>query len=94
MRMLLSMFKEDVVRHFGSATNAAKALDVSISAVSQWGKKRGDGLVPRGSAYKVQLITGGALRVDPALYPKRSSFHSKKPRKAACVPGLSVLKNA
>ena len=78
MRMLSSMFKADVIRHFGSATKTAQALEISISAVSVWGKKRGDGLVPRGSAYKIQLVTGGLLRVDPALYPRRVSYHGKK----------------
>jgi hypothetical protein len=83
------MFKADVIKHFGSATKAAQALEISVSAVSVWGKKRGDGLVPRGSAYKIQLVTGGLLRVDPTLYPRRASFHGKKHSKVSCNSGLS-----
>jgi transcriptional repressor of cell division inhibition gene dicB len=60
------MLKVDVLTHFGSQRAAAKALGISIAAVSGWGD-----VVPEGSAYKLQVITGGVLRVDPALYADR-----------------------
>jgi transcriptional repressor of cell division inhibition gene dicB len=63
------MRKIDVLEHFKSASAAADALGVSVAAISGW-----DEIVPEGSAYKLQVITGGALRVDPSLYtyrPKR-----------------------
>lgn len=59
----------DVVRHFGNRVKTAKALGVTKSAVSQWGE-----VVPERIAYKTQIITGGALRVDPSVY---SSSHAE-----------------
>jgi len=59
------MRKADLIKHFGSGVAAAKALEVTKSAVSQWGD-----VIPEGMAYKAQIVTGGALRVDPSLYPK------------------------
>jgi DNA-binding transcriptional regulator YdaS (Cro superfamily) len=59
------MRKGDVIQHFGSQTKAALALGVTKSAVSQWGE-----IIPEGMAYKIQVITRGKLRVDPALYEK------------------------
>lgn len=60
------MLKKDVFTHFGGAIKTAKALGISKSAVFQWPE-----LVPRGSAYKVQVITSGALQVNPELYPPK-----------------------
>jgi hypothetical protein len=63
------MRKADVIKHFGTPSAAAEALDISVAAVSSWGE-----IVPEGSAYKLQVITGGVLKVNPKLYidrPKR-----------------------
>lgn len=57
------MKKSDLIRHFRTQSKAAAALGVTKSAVSQWAD-----IVPEGIAYKAQIITGGALRADPALY--------------------------
>lgn len=59
------MKKTDVIKHFGSAVAAAHALDVTKQAVNGWGD-----LIPEGMAYKAQVITGGKLVVDPAVYRK------------------------
>ncbi len=59
------MYRKDAIEHFGSPTNLAKALAISTSAVYQWGD-----IVPEGTAYKLQVITAGALQVDQALYGK------------------------
>jgi hypothetical protein len=59
------MKKADVVKHFGNESAAAGALDVTKQAVNGWGE-----IVPEGIAYKAQVITGGALKVDPAIYRK------------------------
>ena len=42
-----------------------RVLGISRQAVDQWGEA-----VPEGSAYKLQVITGGRLQVDPACYKK------------------------
>ncbi len=60
------MRKSDAISHFGSAANLARALDISRAAVTKW-----PDLIPEGSAYKIESVSGGALRVDPADYPKR-----------------------
>jgi hypothetical protein len=62
------MLKTDVLRHFGSITIIAQALKISKSAISQWGE-----IVPEGTAYKLQVITGGQLQVKPALYETRKA---------------------
>lgn len=59
------MRKSDVLAHFDNSVQAtADALGITRSAVHQWPE-----IVPEGSAYKLQVITGGRLRVDPSLYP-------------------------
>lgn len=68
------MKKADVIEHFGSMMKTAHALDITHSAVSQW-----DEVVPERIAWKVQFLTGGLLRVDPAIYEERK----RKGRSAA-----------
>lgn len=58
------MRKAAAIEHFGSAVALAEALNISKGAVSQWGDT-----VPEGSAYKLQVITGGRLQVIASLYP-------------------------
>jgi len=69
------MLKADAIRYFGSVSAVAEALDISVSAVSSW-----DEVVPEGSAYKLQVVTDGALVVRPECYkdrPKRGqTLHS------------------
>lgn len=60
------MRKTDVIEFFGSATAAADALGVTLSAVSQWKE-----IIPRGAAYTALAVSGGALQVDPSLYPRK-----------------------
>ena len=57
------MRKTDVIEHFRSAAAAARALGISLSAVSQWGE-----IVPYYSATQLAEITGGDLKVEPSLY--------------------------
>lgn len=60
------MRKSDALEHFESLQALADALDITLSAVSQWGE-----VIPEGSAYKLQVITGGKLQVDAVLYRNR-----------------------
>lgn len=59
-----SMRKTDVIKHFGSVIEVARALQISRAAVSKWPP-----VIPEGSAYKVESITKGKLKVDPGAYP-------------------------
>lgn len=52
-------------QHFGNRRKLAEALGITSQAVSQWAKR---GQIPEGVAYKLQVITGGALMVNPADY--------------------------
>lgn len=51
------------IKHYGSQAALARALNITRSAVSQWGP-----IVPEGAAYKLQSLTDGKLKVDPAVY--------------------------
>lgn len=73
------MRKVDVFNHFrslmgGEPTQSeleeyiAKRLDVSRQAINKWRD-----IIPRGSAYELQVLTAGALVVDLDLYPRRAS---------------------
>ncbi len=66
------MKKAVAVDFFGTQSNLAKVLTVSQAAISRWGET-----VPEGAAYKLESLTGGQLKVDPALYVKET-----KPQKA------------
>lgn len=59
------MKKSDVIKHFGTAVAAANALDITKQAVNGWKE-----IIPEGMAYKAQVVTGGALKVDPSVYRK------------------------
>jgi hypothetical protein len=66
------MKKAAAIAHFKTATALARALRITKGAVSQWDK-----IVPEGSAYKLQVITGGKLRVDERLYSKASATETR-----------------
>ncbi len=59
------MKKETAVAHFKGEIELAAVLGISRQAVNKWVD-----LVPKGTAYKLQVITGGHLRVDESLYTK------------------------
>lgn len=62
------MEKNTVIAHFGSEAEVAKVLEISRQAVNQWPNP-----IPEGAAYKLQVLTGGVLRVNPRLYAKESA---------------------
>lgn len=63
------MLKRKALKHFGgNGAELARALGISRKAVSDWGD-----IIPEGSAYKLQVITRGKLRVDPSLYPSSAA---------------------
>ncbi len=55
------MNKSDVLSYFGGVAATAKALGISHVAVSKWGNT-----IPQGRAYQIEVVTGGALKADPA----------------------------
>ena len=62
------MLKSTALQHFGgSVTILARAINVTRAAIYQW-----PDVVPEGSAYKLQAVTGGELKVDPAMYRSAS----------------------
>lgn len=52
------MRTSEVIEFFGGVKQVADALDIWPQAVYQWGD-----IVPESSAYKIEVITNGALRV-------------------------------
>ncbi|RWT33900.1 Cro/CI family transcriptional regulator [Aeromonas caviae] len=55
------MKTDDVIAHFGGITPLATALGVKTQAISQWGEN-----IPKLRAYQIEVVTGGALKADPA----------------------------
>jgi len=59
------MLKKDVIDHFGKSINVCNALSLTSGAVSQWGE-----IIPEKQAMKLDRITKGKLKYDPAAYEK------------------------
>lgn len=59
------MYKRDVIAHFHKANEVCKALGLTSGSVSQWGK-----VIPEKQALRLDRITAGKLKYDPALYVK------------------------
>lgn len=64
------MKPETAIDWAGSQAELAKRLGITPSAVSQWVS---DGIVPEGRAYQIQVISAGAVRVDPSDYRRSES---------------------
>lgn len=60
------MRKADAIKFYKSVKRVAEVLGCRPTAVSQW-----PDVVPRGSAYELQVRSRGRLRVDESLYGKR-----------------------
>lgn len=61
------MYTKVAIKHFKTRSNLARALGISRAAVSYWGP-----VIPEGSAYKLESLTGGALKVNRGLYSPRT----------------------
>ena len=64
------MYKKDAIEHYGGLNHGGQArlaevLDITPGSVSQWGD-----LVPEKQALKLEKLTKGKLKYDPALYTK------------------------
>ena len=62
-----SMYKSDVVKHFGGIQKTTIALGISHPAVCRWGE-----VIPEKQAFVIERITDGALKYDATLYQKPS----------------------
>jgi DNA-binding transcriptional regulator YdaS (Cro superfamily) len=59
------MNKKTVLAHFGTQTLVASALSIKQASVSKWGH-----VIPEKQALRIEKLTNGALKYDPALYAK------------------------
>ncbi|WP_394179681.1 Cro/CI family transcriptional regulator [Marinomonas posidonica] len=59
------MLKHKVMKHFGSQTNLSAVLKISPSSISQWGE-----IIPEKQALRIEKLTNGELKYDPAFYSK------------------------
>lgn len=60
------MYKKDVIAYFNHRqANVARALNIKPPSVFYWGE-----IIPERMAYRLERITGGALKVNPDLYEK------------------------
>lgn len=57
------MYKSDAIKYFGNLTKLALAAGVSLPSASAWGD-----VIPERRAAKLEKLTDGALKYDPALY--------------------------
>ena len=57
------MLTSDVIAHFGSASETARALGIQRAAVYKWGER-----VPPLRAAQIHNLTRGKLRFDVAQY--------------------------
>jgi hypothetical protein len=62
----------DAVQYFNGRRTLAERLGITTQAVAKWGEA-----VPEGTAYKLQVVTNGRLRVDPSVYPGRRRVSRK-----------------
>jgi len=56
------MTKNDVIEYFGSAAKTARAMRISRAAVCLWPDVLTDAI-----AFKIELVTKGALKSDETL---------------------------
>jgi DNA-binding transcriptional regulator YiaG len=59
------MKTQTAVAFFGGRRQLAQALNISVQAVAYWVKR---GAVPRGQAYRLQVMTKQQLMVDVTQY--------------------------
>lgn len=57
------MLKSDVLQHFQTASDVARAIEITPAAVCKWGP-----VVPMFSALEIERVTEGAVKVRHDLY--------------------------
>lgn len=61
------MRKSDVHAHFKTWAAVGRAIGYTRSAVQQW-----PDTIPEAAAYRIERVTDGVLKVDPAVYQTKS----------------------
>lgn len=59
------MSPQELVSHYGTQSAAAKALGCGQSTVAEW---CGEGSIPEGRQYQIELATGGVLVADKPAF--------------------------
>lgn len=54
------MTKDEAIKHFGSVSATARALNIKQPSVTNWGE-----FPPADRQMQIQLVTGGQLRAEP-----------------------------
>lgn len=62
------MLKVDVINHFGTKSNTARALGISRAAVTLW-----EAVVPHKSAVQIEKLSGGKLKAKAEFYELRAA---------------------
>ncbi|AVJ17449.1 DNA-binding transcriptional regulator DicC [Serratia rubidaea] len=62
------MYKSEAIKHFGNLTKLAQAAGVKLPSASAWGV-----LIPEKRAARLERLTDGALKYDPALYQQQTN---------------------
>lgn len=63
------MKKASVLKHFNNVvSDVAKACNVSVAAVSQWGE-----IIPESNALKLDRFTKGKLKYEERFYKKSAA---------------------
>ncbi|WP_346827749.1 Cro/CI family transcriptional regulator [Serratia inhibens] len=65
------MYKSDAIEYFGNLTKLAQAAGVKLPSASAWGD-----LIPEKRAARLERLTDGALKYDPALYQQPPSTNA------------------
>ena len=57
------MRKNDIINHFGTLTDVARALSITQGAITQW-----NDIIPEKQAMRLERLTNGVLTYDDRLY--------------------------
>jgi hypothetical protein len=60
----------DVINHYETQQLAASALGIAQASIAKWLK---NGVVPHLRQLQLEALTGGALKADKGILPRKSS---------------------
>lgn len=81
------MKTKDALNHFGGNTELTALLKLSTGAISQWGE-----CPPPLRQLQIETLSGGVLKADEAILPKRAKKNSNGSRnyKAVILPSVGA----
>ncbi len=82
----------DVLTHYKTQQLAASALGIAQASIAKWLK---NGVVPELRQLQLEALTGGALKADAGILPRRTTKNSyenakNKQRKADRLPSVGA----